>query len=652
MSKRMDRRIQILFPPQFEPFQAYLSAPYLKGVLASYGEEAGVFDANIDFYEWVLSLAKRPIPWQTKNHPNLDFLRGEVGAAVAALKRTPESLLGYRFAINVVDEYLGAIAPEGIKIGLSYLKVGNRYSDEHLHTYLDDENNLFSRYFAESAEAVLGPESVGTYLFSLVVIDQLAAAVAFARGIKRFRPHARVFVGGPIVSRLQLQLMAVPWLAGTFDGIIAGEAHRVLPEILGFPHQYIGHVTPDFSDLDLDRYWCSRRVLPYLVAHGCKWGKCTFCSHHLTYDGYRESTMREVLDDLEMLTLRHRAEYVSFSDEYLTPEQLEELAQGIEDRGLKFKWLTFVRLEPGFRDAGFMQRLYNAGCRILMFGLESASQRVLNLMRKGTRVEHFRPILEACRGAGIAVRYDFMVGFPGETEEDVGWTFDFLQENRDVVDTPFSSYSTAIFELRSGIPVLEMADRYRVLPRNPLRGVLDDQYEFESIGGLSEKSRIAWRERFIGYSKTELDIELICPQNKTDQLVLKDLFDQGWFELPICRIKPEDFDRLQMRFAHGVEVLPARKGWRIVNRANGGELEVSEELLPLLRMLLVGATIAQCFRCQTLWDSDVFSRFVSFLSRNDYVGVSALEAPAKQPRGFALHGEERVGVVSTTRNPA
>ena len=639
--------IQILFPPQFEPFQAYLSGPYLKGLLATYGEAATVFDANVDFYEWMLSFAQRDIPWRTHQHPNLEFLHREVAAAVASLKNAPTSLLDYRWAINVVDEYLGAVSPEGVKVGLSYLKVGNRYSDTHLCAYLEDENNLFARYFADASDTILGSESVNTYLLSLVVIDQLAAAVAFTREIKRRRPYARVFIGGPIVSRLQLQLKAVPWLASTFDGIISGEAHRVLPELLGLPHQYTGHVTPDFSDLDLDRYWCSRRVLPYLVAHGCKWGKCTFCSHHLTYDGYRESTMRQVLDDLEMLTNRYQGEYVSFSDEYLTPAQLAELAEGVEQRGLNIKWLTFVRLEREFRDVRFMQRLYDAGCRILMFGLESASQRVLNLMKKGTRVEHFRPILEACKAAGIAVRYDFMVGFPGETEEDAQWTFDFLQQNRDVIDTPFSSYSTAIFELRSGIPVLEMAERYRVLAHNPLRGALDDQYEFESIGGLSEASRIAWRDRLIRYAKTELDIELVCPQNKTDQLVLKDLFDQGLFDLPVSRITPDDFTRLQMRLARGVEIQPTPKGWRIVSRANGGELEIAEDLLPMFHLLLIETTMAQCFACQNHWDADVFSRFVNFLSRNDYVVVTALETPVRLPQRFALLHRQADSVVAT-----
>ena len=623
--------VQILFPPQFEPFQPYLSGPYLKGLLSTYGVKATVFDANIGFYDWLLTFASQPIPWEANDHACLEYLRARVLAAVASLKSTPPDLVRYRWAINIVEEYLGAIAPKGTKISLSSLKVGNRYSEEHLSAYLDDEHNMFAQYFRHAEKAILGPDAVDTYLLSLVVIDQLPAGVAFTREIKRRRPHAKVLIGGPIVSRLHQQIDAVPWLAGTFDGVVSGEAHRVLPELLGLPHQYTGHVVPDFSDIDLDRYWCSRRVLPYLVAHGCKWGKCTFCSHHLTYDGYRTSPMSQVLDDLEMLTTSHRAEYVSFSDEYLTAKQLEELVSGIEKRGLNFKWLTFARLERDFRDVHFMRKLYESGCRILMFGLESASQRVLNLMRKGTRVEHFRPILEACRIAGIAVRYDFMVGFPGETDEDVQWTYEFLQRNRDVVDTPFSSYSTAMFELRSGIPVLEMADRYRVLPRDPLRGALDDQYEFESVGGLNLEARIAWRDRFIRYSKEELDIELVSPQNKTDQLVLKDLFDRGHFRLPVCQIAVSAFASLFVRLAQGVEVIKEPSGGRVVNRANGGELEIAEDLLPVFHLFRRGAAVAECYSSQKAWSADVFSQFVNFLNRNDYIVVEEIELMAEVP---------------------
>jgi len=460
--------------------------------------------------------------------------------------------------------------------------------------------------------------------------------VAFARHIKKRRPSARVVVGGPLVSRLHRRLSAVSWIAQTFDAIVPGEGYRALPSVLGLSATYSGHVSPDFSDLDLDRYWSCRRVLPYLVAHGCNWGRCTFCSHHLTYEGYRSSGIHEVLCDLERLAEQHAARYISFSDEYLIPARLDALSDGLLERGLDLRWSTFARPEPQFKDADFVAKLHAAGCRMLMFGLESASQRVINTMRKGTRVAGFRPILEACKAANIAIRYDFMVGFPGEREDEVAETYEFIRQNRDVIDTPFSSYSVSIFELRSGIPVLEQAEQFRVLPRDPLRGDLDDQYEFESEGGLSAQARAEWREKLIRFSKLEMDAELICPQNKTHQLILKDLYDEGQLRLPVLRVCPERFAITVARLTRGVELIRRADALRVVNRANGGELEVSFHLAKTFGAIASGATLDAAFRAQGLWNEMVFARLINFLYRNDYielrdrVGAAGASVPAQE----------------------
>lgn len=611
----------IIFPPQFEPFQAYLSGPYLKALLGHHGIAANVFDANIDFYDWLVAQAEKHIPWPTAPNTSAGYLRENVGQAVELLRSEPRSLPEYRWAINVTDEYLRAISPVGVKIGLTYLKVGNRYSSSDLQAYLDRPDNIFRLYFKYASERLLGPPSVSTYLLSLVVIDQLAGAIAFTREIKQQRPHARVIIGGPIVSRLHRQLAAIPWITETFDAIVPGEAYRVLPGVLGLPHASTGHVTPDFSDLDLDRYWSCRRVLPYLVAHRCKWGKCAFCSHHLTYDGYRESSIPKVLSDLDHLAAGHAVQHISCCDEYLTPAQLEELSTGLLEREIDVRWSTFTRPEPQFRDREFMVKLYAAGCRMLMFGLESGSQRVINAMGKGTRVVHFLPILEACKAANIAVRYDFMVGFPGETQEEVEETYSFIRQNRDGIDTPFSSYSVAIFELRSGIPVLEQVERLRVLPKDPLRGDLDDQYEFESEAGLSEQARIEWREQLIRFSKVEMGMELICPQNKTHQLVLKDLYDCGIFGLPVLEICPDRFASTAATLAPGVEFTSKAGALRVINHANGGELEVSLRLLEVFHRFAAGTGLNVAFHTQDLWEQETFARFITFLYRNDYLRV-------------------------------
>jgi hypothetical protein len=618
------KSLAIVFPPQFEPFEVYLSGPYLKALLAHYGVASSVFDANIDFFEWLVSRVNEDHPQIGPDRIGLQYLGRHLPDALRFLREDPSSLLEYRWAINVVDECLHVTSPKGVKIGLTYLKVGNRYSSFDLQTYLGRSDNMFAQYFEHAAEKILGPSDVSTYLLSLVVIDQLAAAVAFAQEIKLARPKARVIIGGPLVSRLHRQLVAVPWIAQTFDAIVPGEGYRVLASILGLTQGYAGHVTPDFSDIDLDRYWSCRRVLPYIVAHGCKWGKCTFCSHHLTYEGYRSSEMHDVVADLASLSAKHDAHYISFCDEYLTPSQLEELSDGLLRREVDVKWSTFARPEPQFRDRDFMHNLYAAGCRMLMFGLESGSQRMLQAMRKGTIVAHFRPILEACKEANIAIRCDFMIGFPGETEEDIRKTYDLIRENRDVIDTPFSSYSVAVFELRSGIPVLEQSERFQILPRNPLRGDLDDQYKIENQRGLSEQARIKWRERLIRFSKLELDAESICPQNKTHQLLLKDLYDRGILDLPVLGVSPDRFSSIAASLAPGVEVSRRDNNLRVLNHANGGELEVTLQLVGVFGCFKKGTSLDLAFRNQDLWTSGTFTRFISFLYRNDYISLKPI----------------------------
>jgi hypothetical protein len=411
---------------------------------------------------------------------------------------------------------------------------------------------------------------------------------------------------------------------------VPGEGYRMLPKVLQLDNVCNGHITPDFSDLNLDKYWSCRRVLPYLVAHGCKWGKCAFCSHHMTYNGYRPTPIPVVINDLQSLKQKYNVEYMSFSDEYLTPVQLEDLSTGLLQRNLGLKWSTFARAEAKFCDQEFVSKLYTAGCRMLMFGFESASQRILNAMKKGTHLDHFRDILDACKKANIAVRLDFMIGFPGETEEDVQTTFDFIRQNRDVIDTPFSSYAVGVFELRSGIPVLRAADQFGLLQKRPLRGDLDDQYDFESSNGLSHEARIRWREEFIRFSKRELDMEMITPQNKTHQLILKDLYDQGLIELPVTSISPCCYASTRAKLAHGVELVEQSDTMRVLNYANGGELEVGGQLSKVMCRLRMGCTLTDAFQSQAIWNENKFAQFTEFLMRNDYINVTRVTVKNRQ----------------------
>lgn len=635
-------KIAIIFPPQFEPFQCYLSGPMLKALLYRHGYESTFWDANIAFYEWVIGRSVDRLQRHEAVNGDWAYLCGRASKAVESLRKTPKSLLEYKWAVDVVDQYLGLSCLPHVDMGLTQLRVGNRYRSDDIKSYLGQSGNIFQDFFRSALAMHFRPGVFSVYLISLVVIDQLPAAIALAREIKRTSKEACVIIGGPLVSRLHRQLAAIPWIAETFDAIAPGEAYRVLPPLLGHERTDPSHVTPDFSDCDLDRYWSCRRVLPYIVAHGCKWGKCTFCSHHLTYDGYRSSGMTDVLSDLEFLTARHDARHISFCDEYLTPMQLAELSRGVLERGLDIRWSTFVRPERAFLDRELAHRLYESGCRMLMFGLESGSQSVINAMRKGTRVDHFRTILEACKAAGIAIRYDFMVGFPGETAEDAQATYDFIRQNRDVIDTPFSSYSVGAFELRDGIPIEQATERYGIVRRRPLRGDLDDQYDFEDLNGLTEQARADWRDTLIRHAKVELDTELICPQNKTHQLVLKDLYDDGLLELPVLDVRPELFARIGARWAPGIHLARTDRALTVTNHANGGQFELDSSLTEVAYAFERGASLAQATRAQNVWDQSAFARFVDFLYRSNHVHLRSI-APADRNPDLVLEPENGHG---------
>lgn len=537
-----------------------------------------------------------------------------------------------------MDEYLGAVSPKGVKIGLTYLSVGNKYCSEDLHSYLWNSDNIFREYFKYAQNEILGPPDTLYYLFSLVVLDQLGAALTFAQEIKARRPQAKVVFGGPFVSRFYKRLVTLSWLSEIVDMIAPGEAYKVLPKILGLQKWRKDHVAPDFSDFAMNKYLSPRLVLPYLVAHGCKWGLCSFCSHHLTYSEYKTSNLRDVAEDISNLMKKHGVEYVSFSDEYIPAEQLNELVNLFEEKKINIKWSSFVRAEPEFSDKRFTKKLYEAGARLLMFGFESASQKVLQLMKKGTNINWYAPILQSCKDANIAVRLDFMVGFPTETEEEAKKTIGFIKDNTELIDTPFSSYSVAIFELREDIPIMKDLEKWGMKVCALLRGDLDELYDFDEANGCSFNRKQYWRQKMIAYSKNELNAELITPQNKTHQLCLKDFYDRGYFELPITKIEELRLGAFYGTLNRGVIIgYKNKKGIIVSNYSAGGIIKLSPELILVAKAIEQGRSLRLLFTYNK-WCLSDFIEFARYLYRNDYILIEKREDLA---RASLPHGNHR-----------
>jgi radical SAM superfamily enzyme YgiQ (UPF0313 family) len=195
--------------------------------------------------------------------------------------------------------------------------------------------------------------------------------------------------------------------------------------------------TPDYTNLLLDKYinaieiinpmhslWSDGRWNKLTMAHGCYWGKCTFCDISLDYIKiYEPITANLLCDRIEELTKATACNGFHFVDEAAPPALMRALAIEIIKRKLVVSWWTNVRFEKSFtRDLCLL--LKASGCIGVSGGLEVASDRLLQLIQKGITVAQVAKVNKHFTEAGIMVHAYLMYGFPTQTAQE---TIDSLE---------------------------------------------------------------------------------------------------------------------------------------------------------------------------------------------------------------------------------
>lgn len=202
--------------------------------------------------------------------------------------------------------------------------------------------------------------------------------------------------------------------------------------------------TPDYTDLLLDQYisvieivnpmhrmWSDGRWNKLTMAHGCYWGKCTFCDISLDYiKVYEPVQARQIVDRIEELSLKTGQNGFHFVDEAAPPALMREVALEILRRKLAVTWWTNIRFEKSFtQDLCFL--LKASGCIAVSGGLEVASDRLLKLIDKGVTVEQVARVTRNFTEAGIMVHAYLMYGYPTQTIQE---TVDSLEMVRQLFE--------------------------------------------------------------------------------------------------------------------------------------------------------------------------------------------------------------------------
>jgi hypothetical protein len=195
--------------------------------------------------------------------------------------------------------------------------------------------------------------------------------------------------------------------------------------------------TPDYSDFLLDKYisaievvnpmhrmWSDGRWNKLTMAHGCYWGKCTFCDISLDYIKRYEPVAASLLcDRMEEMIAQTGENGFHFVDEAAPPALMRALSIEILRRKLIVSWWTNIRFEKSFtRDLCLL--LKAAGCIAVSGGLEVASDRLLELIQKGITVAQVARVNKHFTEAGIMVHAYLMYGFPTQTAQE---TIDSLE---------------------------------------------------------------------------------------------------------------------------------------------------------------------------------------------------------------------------------
>lgn len=176
------------------------------------------------------------------------------------------------------------------------------------------------------------------------------------------------------------------------------------------------------------RLWSQYYWNRLTLAQGCYWRKCTFCDTSLDYiHSYKMGDAQILVDDIEHLVRQTGSHRFHFVDEAAPPVLLRRLCEELLRRNLKIEWWTNIRFDKSF-DADLTKLMRQAGCVAVTGGLEVASPRILQLMKKGITVEQAALVARTFRDAGIWVHAYLMYGFPSQTAQETVDALDAVRQ--------------------------------------------------------------------------------------------------------------------------------------------------------------------------------------------------------------------------------
>ncbi len=187
--------------------------------------------------------------------------------------------------------------------------------------------------------------------------------------------------------------------------------------------------------IDVDRYravWRRRHgyfSMNLATTRGCPY-HCNWCAKPIYGQRYASRSPESVVDEISWLTRTYRPDHIWITDDIfgLKPGWIERFAELSAARGVRLPFKCLLRADGVTESVA--RALQSAGCRTAWIGAESGSQRILDAMEKGTRVDQIATATRRLHAVGIEVGFFLQFGYPGETGDDIERTLQMVRDCR------------------------------------------------------------------------------------------------------------------------------------------------------------------------------------------------------------------------------
>lgn len=228
-----------------------------------------------------------------------------------------------------------------------------------------------------------------------------------------------------------------------------------------FQHFFVDYGLFELGKYNLKLDFFNKKAASVITSMGCPFN-CSFCSIGSTSKGYFRRPVKSVVDEIEFLTSKYGYDAIKFFDSTLTLDYkyIKSLCKEIKERRLEIIWECESRADV--MNKSLLSLIKSAGCHLVDFGLESASQRILNKTNKMITVSQASMALHNARELGMHTKMFFIYGLPDEKMDDALKTLRFVKLNRSFIDI----LSVQVCTIYPGTDVETFALRNELLPKD------------------------------------------------------------------------------------------------------------------------------------------------------------------------------------------